>query len=62
VHDALIDENGVDTVVVTPVLGELLATSVFTQGQLLELDPVRAEAALHSECTSLRPFAAWAPT
>jgi hypothetical protein len=62
VHDALIDENGVDTVVITPVLGEFLATSVFTQGQLHELDPVRAEAARHSECTSLPPFAVWAPT
>lgn len=47
-HDALIHENGVDDVVVEHV------SDIFTQGDLrdLNLDPLRAEAPRHTECTS----------
>ena len=53
-HDAFIDEEGVDEVVIRRLPGDLLAsTSTITQGDLLELDPVRTEAPRHTECTSL---------
>jgi hypothetical protein len=47
-HDALTDENGVEDVVVQH------ATDIFTLGDPNELDPIRAEAPRHTECTSLR--------
>jgi len=53
-RDALIHENGVDDVVVQHV------SDIFTQGdpRNLDLDPLRAEAPRHTECTSLR-LGAW---
>lgn len=53
-RDALINQIGVDNVVVQPALADFLVDrSILTQGDLLDLDPIRAEAPRHAECTSL---------
>lgn len=62
-QDALIHERGIENVVIQPTQGDLVAKmTIFTQGDLLELDPVRAEASRHAECTSLPPLAVLAPS
>jgi len=57
-HDALIHETGVGNVVVQSSQADLVAKmTIFTQRDLLELEPVRAEAARLTECLSLPPLA-----
>jgi hypothetical protein len=61
-HDALIHETGVDDVVMTHA-GDVFMQGdplkVLTQGDLLALDPVRAEVPRHTECTSLGVSPVW---
>jgi FtsX extracellular domain len=47
-HDVLIQVNGVDKVI------SHYARQLLTEGDRNELDPIRAEAPRHTECTSLR--------
>jgi len=47
-HDALIHVNGVDDVI------SHYASDLFTHQDSSELDPIRAEAPRHTECTALR--------
>lgn len=62
-QDAMIQERGVETVVIQPTQGDLVAKmTIFTQSDLLELDPVQAEASGHPECMSLPPLAVLAPS
>ena len=61
-HDALIHQNGVDKVDVqhaSDIFTQGDPLEVLTQGDLLGLDPVRAEVPRNTECTSLGVSPVW---